>query len=195
MELINLIKNGRTNVKLQQNAVPSISVIDRLVVVILSNNLENQYNMIMQEGCIEACLDLLENGTEELQIKKQYGKYHLPYRQDAFDRTRQHFSKFETIAMQAISLLFNDNRAEKWPRHLLHRICSHSLRIIYKWSERPFKAVKRKCVVHRMVPQSTSVQCRQCSTIVSKMFDPSALIFALTIIIKGLRNGIFYRPT
>ena len=186
MELINLIKTGRTNEKLHQNVVPSISVVDRLVVVILSNNMERQYNTVMQEGCIESCLDLLENGTEEYQRGPGTGngKYHLPYRQNAFARTRQHFIKFETIAMQAISLLFIDNRSEKWPCHLLHRICSHSLRIIYKWS------VKRNCVIHRMLPQSTSVQCRQCSTIVSKMFDPSALIFALTIIIKGLRNGV-----
>ena len=62
--------------KLQQDVVPSISVLDRLIgkiltflkfteyffsVVILSNNLEHQYQKVMQEKCIEACLDSLEN--------------------------------------------------------------------------------------------------------------------------------------
>ena len=63
--MIKLIKNGRTNEKLQQDVVPSISVLDRLIVVILSNQMDQQYTTVIKEGCIEACLDLLENGTRE----------------------------------------------------------------------------------------------------------------------------------
>ena len=42
-----------------------LSVIDRLVVVILSNRKQKQYEIMMQEKCIETCLDLLENATQE----------------------------------------------------------------------------------------------------------------------------------
>ena len=35
-------------------------------VVILSNDLDRQYDIIMDENCIEACLESLENGISRL---------------------------------------------------------------------------------------------------------------------------------
>ena len=133
-ELIDLIKTGRSSEKLQQNVVPSVSVIDRLVVVILSNNMEHQYKTVIQEGCIEACLDLLENGTYEDNTGLQLDNSGVRFfnRQDAFEQTKQHFTKFETIAMQAISLLFLDERSRHWPLTLSKRICRHCLTYIYQ---------------------------------------------------------------
>ena len=36
------------------------------LVVILSNDLDRQYDIIMDENCIEACLESLENGISRL---------------------------------------------------------------------------------------------------------------------------------
>ena len=161
-----------------------MSVLDRLVVVILSNNMEHQYKTVIQEGCIEACLDLLENGTREHNIsglqpdnsggtKTGFFNRHNAFltRQSAFEQTKHHFTKFETIAMQAISLLFLDERSRKWPLTLSKRICRHSLRIIYKWSA-------KRTTVHSGRNRS---------------FDSSTLLFTLSIIVKALRKVIYKR--
>ena len=63
----------------------------------------------------------------------------LAVRETAFVATKVHFIKFETISMQAISLLFLDSSAENWPKELSSRICKHCIRIVYKWSKVRFK--------------------------------------------------------
>ena len=108
----------------------------------------------MAENCIEACLDSLENGLEknsriDLEIK-------------------HHFMKFETIAMQAISLLFSDCRSSEWPYKLLERICRHCLRIVHRWRAKN-KLINERNHIGR-VPMS---------------FNSSALLFTLTILVKG----------
>lgn len=162
IELVKLIKTGRSNEKLQQTVVPSISVLDRLVVVILSNKMERQYDTVMREECIESCLHLLENGTDEHQIKPKNAKYNFDNRKSAFTQTRPHFAKFETISMQAISLLFLDDRSSKWHKKLLRRICTHSLRNVYKWTDKRANEENRNNL------------------------DSSTLLFTLSIIVKAL---------
>ena len=63
----------------------------------------------------------------------------LAVRETAFEATKVHFIKFETISMQAISLLFLDSSAENWPKELSSRICKHCIRIVYKWSKVRFQ--------------------------------------------------------
>ena len=63
----------------------------------------------------------------------------LAVRETAFEATKVHFIKFETISMQAISLLFLDSSAENWPKELSSRICKHCIRIVDKWSKVRFK--------------------------------------------------------
>ena len=104
--LIQLIREGVTSEKMQQNVVPSISVLDRLVVVILSKAMNKKYEVLMREQAMEACLTLLENGTVELQAAahNQVGDHMI------IDDSRSHFMKFETIAMQGKPLFRGKRR-------------------------------------------------------------------------------------
>merc|ERR1712106_917687 len=167
-DIIRLINTGRivnkTEVeKLRQDVVPSISVLDRLIVVILSNNLEHQYQKVMQEKCIEACLDSLEND-----LHKNFGNGRTspnrPQESALLDEYKAHFVKFETIAMQAISLLFHDHRSAAWDVRLGKRVIRHCLRILTRWRE---KSTAR------------AGQQQQVSS-----FRTSALLFTLTVIVK-----------
>ena len=47
-----------------------------------------------------------------------------------FHWIKHHFMKFETIAMQAISLLFHDRRSTHWTNQLSKRVINHCLRKI-----------------------------------------------------------------
>ena len=75
--------------------------------------------------------------------------------------------KFETIAMQAISLLFSDSRSEQWPRELLIRICEHCVKILHRWK---LKINPRETEQLSRIPMS---------------FNSSALLFTITILVKG----------
>ena len=76
-----------------------------------------------------------------------------------------HFVKFETIAMQAISLLFHDHRSAAWDVRLGKRVIRHCLRILTRWRE---KSTAR------------AGQQQQVSS-----FRTSALLFTLTVMVKG----------
>ena len=125
--------------------------------MILSNDLDRQYDIIMDENCIEACLESLENGISRLmksgsgsnfsfsddekkENMKQFISPTRPCSDLTFDLTwparmtfhwiKHHFMKFETIAMQAISLLFHDTRSAHWSNQLSKRVINHCLRIV-----------------------------------------------------------------
>jgi hypothetical protein len=80
---------------------------------------------------------------------------------------QHHFMKFETIAMQAISLLFSDSRSEQWPRELLIRICEHCIKILHRWK---LKTNPRETEQLSRIPMS---------------FNSSALLFTITILVKA----------
>jgi len=160
-DLIELIRPGKlaekTTERLQQDVVPSISVLDRLIVVILSNDLDRQYDIIMDENCIEACLESLENGISRL-MKSGSGS-NFSFSDDE--------KKFETIAMQAISLLFHDTRSANWSKQLSKRVINHCLRILFSWISKV-----------NVAPQSGA-----------QNFSSSALLFTLTILVKATQSG------
>jgi hypothetical protein len=116
----------------------------------------------MAENCIEACLESLEKGLDIfLMTDNIHG--------EAFrnDEIKHHFMKFETIAMQAISLLFSDSRSEQWPRELLIRICEHCIKILHRWK---LKTNPRETEQLSRIPMS---------------FNSSALLFTITILVKA----------
>lgn len=162
--LIQLIREGVTSEKMQQNVVPSISVLDRLVVVILSKAMNKKYEVLMREQAMEACLTLLETGTVELQAA------HMQVGDHMIDDSRSHFMKFETIAMQAISLLFNDYRSTYWDPKLLTRICRHCFRVLYNWYRK----------------DAGGHWSRSEQNFKSMSFSSSTLLFVLTILVNGI---------
>ena len=136
------------------------------LVVILSNDLDRQYDIIMDENCIEACLESLENGISRLMKsgsgsnfsfsddeKKENMKQFIIFNPSwhhsdlwphtwpasmTFHWIKHHFMKFETIAMQAISLLFHDTRSANWSKQLSKRVINHCLRNVSFTFRLPF---------------------------------------------------------
>ncbi|CAK8697114.1 unnamed protein product [Clavelina lepadiformis] len=111
-KLISMVEQG----DLQCDMVPAISVLDRLVVVILSEKLENSYQQLMELKFIDMCLNGLQCAT--FTCAKKY----------------LHFVKFQTIAMQAIALLCADGQSKTWSSELQERVFTYCFRSVLLWN-------------------------------------------------------------
>ena len=131
-----------------------------------------------------------------------------------FHLIKHHFMKFETIAMQAISLLFHDTRSKHWSNQLSKRVINHCLRIVsfpaanliayrHLHNQNSCNLIGRRDGFIFMLQNIASVKTRAAKSNkirilfswISKVnvapqsgaqnFSSSALLFTLTILVKG----------
>lgn len=111
-ELISMIKNG----ELQCDMVPAVSVLDRIVVVILTDRLKGPYEQLLNLKFIESCLKRLTCSKFSSQVMYL------------------HFVKFQTISMQAIALLCADEQSKDWTKELQDSIFMYAYRSVLMWN-------------------------------------------------------------
>lgn len=110
--LISMVEKG----DLQCDMVPAISVLDRLVVVILSEKMDVPYQQLMKRNFLNICLNRLNSND---------------YRSQSI---YLHFIKFQTITMQAVALLCADEQSVLWPETLKEEIFSYAYKSVLTWN-------------------------------------------------------------
>uniref|UniRef100_H2Y8L7 Uncharacterized protein n=1 Tax=Ciona savignyi TaxID=51511 RepID=H2Y8L7_CIOSA len=110
-KLVSLIDDG----DLQCDMVPAVSVLDRLVVVILSENMKVPYEQLIKLDFISICMRRLH--TEAFTCPNIY----------------LHFVKFRTIAMQAVALMCANVESAKWQLKHQEQVFMYSYRSILLW--------------------------------------------------------------
>jgi len=111
-ELVSMIKNG----ELQCDMVPAVSVLDRIVVVILTDRLQGPYDQLLRLKFIQVCLKRLTSSKFSTQV------------------VYLHFVKFQTISMQAIALLCADEQSRGWSKELQDDIFNYAYRSVLMWN-------------------------------------------------------------
>ncbi|XP_077969630.1 uncharacterized protein LOC120330631 [Styela clava] len=149
-KLVKMVNEG----DLQCDMVPAISVIDRLVVVILAENMNAAYKQLMDSNFISICID---------QLQSPKGKNEM---------SKLHFIKFQTIAMQALALLCQDDRSAKWEKVLQERVFSHAYQCALVWNTEQ--------------PPSDPTWDKSESFYRNMSFSSSALLFSLIILIHAV---------
>lgn len=115
-KLVKMVEGG----DLQCDMVPAISVVDRLIVVVLSDNMEAVYKQLQDLDFVTICVSQLQE------------------KQKSHGATRLHYIKFQTIAMQALALLCQDIRSTTWPERVQEKVFSHAYHCALHWdTEQP----------------------------------------------------------